>query len=119
MDSQAAYWRAYIFLPAKSLSFKGFPISIDLLKFRLLDLLKFRLLYCCYLLFFIGIDTDMCAYVRGKVLFTLLSVLTPGLAAAIKVRDLFTLQFNILHHFSKHGKLSDIYPLLSCLLFKL
>lgn len=64
-------------------------------------------------------NTSMCTYVVGRAPFTLLSILIPSLATAIKVKAFFTLQFNILHHFSKHGKLSEIYPLLSSLLFKL
>lgn len=103
MDSQVAYWRTCIFLAAKSLSTKGFPISINLLIVR-----KFKLLYCCCLLFFIDINTCMCTYVEGGAPFTLLPLLISGFATTVKVKASFTLMFNNVYHFRNHGKIMRI-----------
>lgn len=111
MNSLAAYWSTYIFLPAKSMSTKGFPLSIILL--------KFKLLYYCYLLLFIEIDTSMYTCVWGRALSALLSILISSLATTIKVMALFTLRFNILPLLviMENSQNFILFYLVSCLYF--
>lgn len=111
MVSLVAYWRTYNFLLSKSLSTRGFPVSMGWL--------KLRLLCCCLLLLLMEINTCMYTYVRGGAPFTLLSVLIASFDTGGEVVTLFKFLFNNVDHIRNRGKIMRILSSLSIPIFEL